>query len=82
MFSALRKARKQNLPVEMQLLMFNCMVLVVPILLYGAEIYGYEKSGIIESLFLQFYTIIMCFKKSTLQMQLYMENWVVIVLIF
>ena len=54
MFSALRKTRKQNLPVEMQLLMFNCMVLVVPILLYGAEIYGYEKSRIIESLFLQF----------------------------
>ena len=66
----------------MQMLMLNCMVLEVPILLYGAEIYVYEKSGIIESLFLQLYTIIMCFKKSTLQMQLYMENWVVIVLIF
>ena len=37
--------------------MFDCMV--VPILLYDAEIYGYEKSEIIESLFLQFYKIIL-----------------------
>ena len=63
MFSVLRKTRKLDLPVDMQLQMFDCMV--VPILLYGAEIYGYEKSDIIESLFVQFYKIIMCFKKCT-----------------
>ena len=39
--------------------------MVVLILLYGSEMYGYEKSDIIESLFLQCYTIIMSFKKST-----------------
>ena len=71
MFSVLRKTRKLDLPVDMQLQMFDCMV--VPILLYGAEIYGYEKSDIIESLFLQFYKIIMCFKKCTPNAILYGE---------
>ena len=33
--------------------------------MYGAEIYGNEKSEIIESLFLEVYKIIMCFRKST-----------------
>ena len=46
MFSVLRKTKKLNLPIDMQLQMFDCMV--VPILLYGSEIYGYEKSDIIE----------------------------------
>ena len=49
MFSVLRKTKKLNLPIDMQLQMFYSMV--VPILLYGSEIYGYEKSDIIESLF-------------------------------
>ena len=55
----------------MQLQMFDCMV--VSILLYGSEIYSYEKSDIIESLFLQFYKIIMSFKKSTPNAILYGE---------
>ena len=71
MFSVLRKTKKLNLPVDMQLQMFDCMV--VPILLYGAEVYGYEKSEIIESLFLQFYKIVMRFKKSTPTAVLYGE---------
>ena len=71
MFSVLRKTRKLNLPVDMQLQMFDCMV--VPILLYVAEIHGYEKSDIIESLFLHFYKIIMCLKKCTPNAILYGE---------
>ena len=63
MFSVLRKTKKLNLLIDMQLQMFDCMV--VPILLYDSEIYGYEKSDIIESLFLQFYKIIMSFKDHT-----------------
>ena len=71
MFSVLRKTKKLNLPVDMQLQMFDAMV--APILLYGAEVYGYEKSDIIESLFLQFYKIIMCLKKTTPNAILYEE---------
>ena len=55
----------------MQLQMFDC--LFVPIVLYGSEIYGYEKSDIIESLFLQFYKMIMSFEKSTPNAILYGE---------
>ena len=62
MFSFLRKTKNLNLPIDMQLQKFDCMA--VPILLYGSEIYGYEKSDIIESIFLQFYKIIMSFKKE------------------
>ena len=47
--------------------------MVVPILLYGAEIYGYEKSEIIESLNLQFNKIRMYFKNSTPNAILYGE---------
>jgi hypothetical protein len=35
-FIVLRKARKLNLPIEMELELFDTMV--VPILLYGAEV--------------------------------------------
>ena len=60
-----------NLPVDMQLQMSDCMA--APILLYGTEVYGYENSEIMESLFLQFYKIIMCFKKGTPNTILYGE---------
>lgn len=71
MFSVLRKTEKLNVPVDMQLQMFDCMV--APIWLYGAEVYGYEKSNIIESLFLLFYKTILCFKKHTPNTILYGE---------
>ena len=78
-FSVLRKTKKLNLPVDMQLQLFYCMA--VTILLYGADIYGYEQSEIIESLFVQFYKIILCFKR-VFQMLFNIANWVVILLIF
>ena len=46
MFSFLVKTKNLNLPVDMQFQMFDCMI--VPILLYGAEIYIYEKSVIMS----------------------------------
>ena len=63
----------------MQSQMFDCMV--IPILLYASEMYGYEKSYIIESLFLQFYKIIMSLKRAHLMLS-YMVNWVVTLQIF
>ena len=71
MFSVLKKIKRLNIPVDIQLQMFECMV--TPMLLYGSEVYGYEKSDIIESLFLQFFKIILCFKKSTSTAVLYSE---------
>ena len=41
MFYVLRKARKLSLPIDILLQLFDAMV--APILLYGAEVWGYEK---------------------------------------
>lgn len=47
--------------------------MVAPIFLYRAEVHGYKKSDIIETLFLQVYKIILSFKKSTPNVILYGE---------
>jgi hypothetical protein len=49
MFIVLRKARKWNLSIEE---LFDTMV--VPILLYGAEVWGFENCNIIENFQMQF----------------------------
>ena len=49
MFS-LKEARKLNLPITMQLELFDTMV--VPILLYGVEMWGFEN--VIENFHMQF----------------------------
>jgi hypothetical protein len=48
MFYVLRKARKLSLPIDILLQLFD--VMVAPILLYGAEVWGYEKNDISETL--------------------------------
>ena len=63
MFSLLRKARKLWLPVDILLQLFDATV--VPILLYGSEVWGYENNKIIESLHLEFCKYIIKVKKST-----------------
>ena len=59
------------LPVDIQLQLFDSMV--SPILLYGSEVSGFEKSDVLESLYLQFYKIILKAKKSTPNVILYGE---------
>ena len=66
MFSMLRKSL--GLPIDIQLQMFDTMI--SPILLYGCEVWCFEN---IESLFLQFYKIILGVKKSTPNCILYGE---------
>ena len=63
MFYVLRKARKLYLPIDVLLQLFDAMV--APILLYGAEVWGYEKNDIIESLHLEFCKYILKVKKCT-----------------
>ena len=46
---------------------------MAPILLYGSEVSGFEKSDVLESLYLQFYKIILKAKKSTPNVILYGE---------
>ena len=63
MFSVLKKTRKLGLPIDIQLQMFDSTV--TRILVYGYEVFGHENCAIIDSVFLQFYQIILCFKKIT-----------------
>lgn len=63
MYGVIKKARNLNLSVDCQLDMFDKMVL--PILLYGYEIWGYEKLDILERVHLRFCKLILKVKKST-----------------
>jgi hypothetical protein len=71
MFYVLRKARKLSLPIDILLQLFD--VMVAPILLYGAEVWGYEKNDIAETLYLEFCKYIMKVKKCTPNYILYGE---------
>ena len=52
MFSVLKKSRKLQLPIDLQLQLFDSMF--VPILLYCFEVTDFESSDILESLCTQF----------------------------
>ena len=71
MFFELRKSRKLQLPIDLQLQLFDSMI--VPILLFGSEVTGFENSDILERLCTQFYKIILNVKKSTPNCILYGE---------
>lgn len=71
MFAVLRKSRKLHLPVDLQLQLFDSIVL--PVLLYGSEVSGFENCGILEKLCIQFYKIILQAKKSTPNVIIYGE---------
>ena len=59
------------LPLDLLLQLFDSMV--VPILLYGSEVTGFENLSILERLCIQFYKIILYVKKSTPNLNLYGE---------
>ena len=52
MFSLLKKARNLSFPLDIMLKLFN--VIVKPVVLYGAEVWGSEKCDILERLQLRF----------------------------
>ena len=71
MFSILRKSCKLYLPIDLQLQLFDSTV--APILLYGSEITGFEKSDGLERLCTHLYKIILNLKKTTPNIILYGE---------
>ena len=71
MFSVLRKSKKLFLPVDIQLQLFDSMV--APVLMYGSEFSGFERSNVLESLCLQFNKYILKAKKTTPNIILYGE---------
>ena len=71
MYAVLKKSRNLQLPVDIQLQLFDSMV--APILLHGSEVTGFEKHDLLEKLCTQFYKIILKAKKSTPNIILYGE---------
>lgn len=63
MYGIIKKARTLNLSIDCQIDMFDKMVL--PILLYGSEIWGFEKLDILERVHLKFCKLILKVRKST-----------------
>lgn len=63
MWCLIRKCRRLSLPPSIQLSLFD--QLVVPVLLYGVEVWGAENLQPIEQLHLRFCKLLLCVKKST-----------------
>ena len=63
MFSVYKRCRVLQLPVDLQFDLFDKMVL--PIMLYGCEVWGYENVNIMETLHLKFCKMVLKLKKST-----------------
>ncbi len=71
MFALLRHCRKLDLPIDICLELFDRMV--VPILTYGCEVWGYEDLGLLERLHLKFCKILLKLSKYTASCMLYNE---------
>ncbi|XP_061167256.1 uncharacterized protein LOC133176104 [Saccostrea echinata] len=74
MYGVIRKIRQFNLPIECQLDFFDKVVVTVPILTYGCEIWGYENLDIIERVHLKFLKHIFHLKSSTASYMVYGET--------
>ena len=71
MFALLNKSRNLSLPMDIMLKLFN--VLVKPVVLYGAEVWGSEKCDILERLQLRFFKYVLSVNKFTSSMMVYGE---------
>ena len=52
MYAVITKARQLNLPIDLQFHLFDTLVL--PILLYGCEVWGYENIRVLDKIHLKF----------------------------
>ena len=72
MYSLVSKSRKLDLPVDLQIELFHS--LVVPIVIYGSEIWGFSMCSNIEKLHLKFLKLIMGVRTSTCSAAVYGET--------
>ena len=71
MYVLFKRIRYLDIPIDLQLYLFDHIIL--PIALYGCEIWGFEKSQIIENLHNDFLRQIINLRKSTLIYMLHAE---------
>ena len=71
MFSILKKSRKLHLPVDIQLELLDHMVL--PIMLYGVEVWGYENHDLLERLHLKYCKDVLDLKQNSSDLMVYGE---------
>ncbi len=71
MYSLIAKCRKFDLPIDLQLELFDAMVL--PIITYGCEIWGYRTIRDIENLHITFMKHILHVRKTTCNSMVYGE---------
>ena len=71
MFKLLKKGRKLFLNIDVMLKLFDATVL--PILLYGSDVWGYNNRDIVKRLHLKFCKILLRVKKSTTSAMVYGE---------
>ena len=71
MYDVLKKGRMYNLSVSCTYDLFD--KIVVPILLYGCEVWGFTNIQVIERLHLKFCKMLLCLKKSTPNYMVYAE---------
>ena len=67
-----KRIRNHDIPIDMQLYLFDHVIL--PIALYGCEIWGFENSQIIENLHNDFLRQIVNLRKCTPIYICYMQN--------
>lgn len=72
MFGLLQRIRALSLPLDMSIDLFDKTVL--PILLYGCEVWGFEACDIIEKLHLKFLKILLGVRNSTCSEMVYGET--------
>jgi hypothetical protein len=72
MFSLLRSSRRKKLPVSVTLHLFQ--VMVIPVLLYGCEIWGYENTDILEKLQIKFLKHLFRLPRATMNNLIYGET--------
>ena len=72
MFSLLNKSNELGLPVDVQLELFDKTVL--PVMLYGCKVWGYENINVFESSYLRYLKYTLKLKKSTPNCMLYGER--------
>ena len=71
LFSLIKKCRVLDLPIDIQIDLFNKCV--VPILLYGCEVWGYENLQLCDKLQLRFLKLLLGVKVSTPSCMVYGE---------